>query len=327
MPSNGLKILILSVLFSLSLGAEDFGIALPDQLEPGKHLLESFEKDENNEDVDFSMGERDSFIPSKQDEKKSFAIMDKAEFEKKELSEKEKILATGNEVPYTHENRESLIEFKNKEIYKSIYNKGQSSFSFTYIKDEYDVKDNNNIYQQSFENAPGSKKGGSLHLHFDEYFSRGLFNTFYGYGLGVGYAVGKGIFSNSPVLESNVKFQLFTVPIDLRLGFDFVPSRFFKFSFSGGPSAMGLLQSRNDLDREDNLKHRRQVSYGYFGHGKLQISMSALSSFLASKTFSQSDLTNMYFNIEGRLQNYENFQDNISISGASFGLGFTFEYL
>jgi hypothetical protein len=336
MLSNGPKIrnltLILSLIISLSLRAEDFGIAMPDQLEPDKYILESLENDEDNEDVSHVMGERDldALFKKTEDEKKGsqpYVIPDTAKYNEEELSEKEKILSTGNEVPYTHENKDNLIEFKNKDIYKEIYNKGEGSFSFTYIKDEYDVTDRNNVYQQSFKNATGSKRGGSIHFNFDDYISKGWLNTFYGFGIGIGYAAGKGIFVSSPNQESNVKFQLYTVPLDLRLVFDLVPSRYFKLSLAGGPSAMGLLQSRNDLDREDDQRYRRQVSYGYFGHAKLQISINSFSESTAIKTFSQSDLTNMYFNLEARVQSYENFQDEISITGASFGLGFTFEYL
>lgn len=43
--------------------------------------------------------------------------------------------------------------------------------------------------------------------------------------------------------------------------------------------------------------------------------------------FTSSRITNLYLNLEARQQSYESFQDEISISGTSFGIGFTFEYL
>jgi len=90
---------------------------------------------------------------------------------------------------------------------------------------------------------------------------------------------------------------------------------------------MGLAQSRNDKNNGDPDQHKRQVSYGYFGHAKAQISLSALFHGLAFEGFSQYQMTNMYLNFEARHQSYSNFQDDITIKGTSFGIGFTFEYL
>ena len=90
---------------------------------------------------------------------------------------------------------------------------------------------------------------------------------------------------------------------------------------------MGISQSRDDKERGEDEKHRRQYSFGYFGHAKAQISLSSLFHDLAFGGFSQYQMTNMYLNLEARHQSYENFQDDISITGTSFGIGFTFEYL
>lgn len=331
MPLNGLKIQILSLLFLLvsCASSEDFDHALSDQLNDDSPLQESFKNDDDNDDVNLVMGDRSEDLKIKDGEDNNepeFAIPSKGEFQKTVLSDKEKILSTGNEVPFTYENNPELIEFKNKKIHEQIYNKAESSFSFAYIMDNYDISDSRGVFQESYVNSTGAQRGGAILLNFDEYFSRGFLNTFYGLGLGVGYSVGKGIFSNSTTTESNVKFLLYSIPVDLRLGFDLVPSRYFRLSFAAGPSAMGLLQSRSDLEREDSRKYRRQVSYGYFANGKLQISLSALSSSKAFRMFSMSDVTNMFLNIEARIQSYENFQDDLSITGSSIGAGFTFEY-
>lgn len=329
---SGLKNLTLSLFFiflASCSSSQDFRIAMPDQLKNQESPIDQMEIEEDSDDADFVMGNRSGDLDVGEVEEKpeeGFALQDKAKAVEHKLSKREKILSTGNEVPFTHEKRDSLIEFRNEDIYKRIYNTGESAFSFSYITDNYDVSDANNVFQESFVEAPGSKRGGTLHLNFDDYISRGFLNTFYGLGIGVGYSVGKGFFQNSANQESNVKFQLYSIPIDLKIGFELVPSRFFKLSFAGGPSALGLMQTRNDLDREDDRRYRRQVSYGYFAHGKLQISINSFSTSSAIKTFGQSDVTNMYINAEARLQSYENFQDDISITGASFGLGFSFEY-
>jgi hypothetical protein len=329
MHLNGLKTLTISFafLFGGIAFAEDFGIAMPDQLQGDERDLETGKgmvPAENS--PDFIMGERDSLNTKlEEDEKgKSYSLPGSAERTDKELTEKEKILSTGNDVPYKFENNENLIEFKNREIFNKIHNKGDSAFSFGYIKDDYEVKDSRNVFQNSFEEASGSKRGGAVHLSFDNYLTRGFFNLSYGFGFGVGFWEGKGRFASSTTTESNVILKLYYAPVDFRLGLELTPSKYFKIGLSGGPSVMGLFQSRSDKNQNETGKYRRQVSYGYFGSAKLQISMSGMSKSLAFRTFSQSDLTNMFLNFEARMQSYENFQDDVSITGASFGLGVTF---
>ena len=180
MHFNGLKIQILSFaafLIVANVSAEDFGIAMPDQLKGEEQLLEQLEKDEKGDDVNFVMGDRDEDLKVEGNNTEvggKFSLQDQVQEANYELSRKEKILSTGNEVPFTHEKKEFLIEFKNNDIYKKIYNTGESAFSFSYIQDTYDVTDTNNVFQDSFVNATGSKRGGTLHLQFDEYFSRGF---------------------------------------------------------------------------------------------------------------------------------------------------------
>lgn len=332
MRLSGLKKILISGLYLLSATsfAEDFGITMPDQLQGNERPYEGGEALESSDDsADFIMGSRDGydFPVSEESQENDPGFFTKAKEETKELTEKEKILSTGNEVPFTFEKSPTLVEFKNREIFKKIHNKGESSFSFGYIKDEYEFSDSRNVFKNSFDDATGSKRGGAVHLSFDDYITRGFFNIFYGAGFGVGFSEGKGKFTTSVNQESNVTLKLYYVPVDLRLGLELAPSRYFKIGLSGGPSAMGLFQSRSDKNQNEAGKYRRQVSYGYFGSAKLQLSLSGMSRSLAFKTFSQSDLTNMFLNFESRVQSYENFQDDISITGASFGIGFTFEYL
>lgn len=329
---NGLKILTSSffLLFGANVLAEDFGIAMPDQLQGEERDLETGKGMKAADDSpDFIMGDRDSFDTKlTEDEKgKSYSLPGSSERTDKDLTEKEKILSTGNDIPFKFEKEENLIEFKNKEIFNQINNRGDSAFSFAYIKDDYDVTDSQNVFQNSFENASGSKRGGAVHLSFDNYIKRGFLNAYYGFGFGVGFWEGKGRFASSSTQESNVILKLYYAPVDFRLGIELTPSKYFKLGLSGGPSVMGLFQSRSDKNQNEEDKYRRQVSYGYFGSAKLQISMSGMSKGLAFKTFSQSDLTNMFLNFEARMQSYENFQDDVSITGASFGLGVSFEYL
>lgn len=338
MRFNGQRKLILkflsSLLFLFSSYAEDFGVALPGQIQGEDRYYEQKKDEDPDGVINLIMGDRsDGSVYDKEiseEEKKKisddYMIPGNREFKKDSLSEKEETFAIGNTVPFQHENEETLIEHDNDEIYGDIYNKGESSFSFAYIMDNYDVTDQRGVFQKSFEDASGSKRGGSLHLVWDEFFNRGWVGTFYGFGAGIGYSEGRGLFVSEASSSSDVRFQLYSIPLDLRLGFEIVPSRYFKLSFAGGPSVLGLMQTRSDLDKSENGRYRRQVSPGYFGHAKLQISISAMASDIAFKSYSQSDITNMYLNLEMRVQNYNSFQDDVSISGASIGAGFTFEY-
>lgn len=331
MHLNGLKklkTLSLFLIFCFSASASDFGIAMPDQIQEGDYKF-SEDDSENSKDngVDFNLGDRgfDGEIKSGQEEK-PFAIMDENIPKKPDVGENDSLLHSGNDVPFTHEGRDSVITFKNKDIHKEIYNKSDTALSLSYFIDQYDVTGRNGVFDRTYD-SNGGKRGGSLHLSYDYYLTNGWFNLFYGGGLGLGFSSGEGQFSSSTSVNTNTEFQLFSVPADVRLGFEFVPSRYFKLNVSGGPSVMGLYQSRNDLPRGSEDKHRRQISYGYYGQAKLQLNMSAFFSSLAFRTYSNSDMTNLFLNLEARTQSFENFQDDISITGSSFGLGFTFEYL
>jgi len=329
---NGRKSLTLNLfilLISFSLGAEDFGIAIPDQLnaDPMEVSEENDSSNFGNHLMDSNDEKYNSWDPS---EKEDFAFSKNDQLKDKRVSEKEKALSKGIGTPFDLENKEQILKYSNREIFQKIYSSGEKSFSFSYIQDNYDVKDAANVFERSFNAENGTLRGGTLHLFFDNYLTKAFISPFWGGGFGVGYSQGKGIFRQSTTQESNVSFQLFTVPLDFRLGMDIGRGEYFKLSVAAGPSVVGLLQSRSDKERDERGeggKYRRQVGYGYFGHAKAQISLSSIATGMAFKTYSQYDMTNMYLNLEARVQNYENFQDDISINGLSFGVGFSFEYL
>jgi hypothetical protein len=324
-----LSLSLVLILMSSALFAEDFGIAIPDQLSDG--AVESSEVEDNSNFGNHLMGsskeKEDSWQAS---ESEDFAFTKENKVENNELSDKEEALSYGSGTPFEMESKDQILKYKNDEIFKKIYSKGQSSFSFTYIQDSFDVKDAANVFERSFNAETGTTRGGTLHLFFDNYITRSFISPFWGGGFGVGYSQGKGVFSQSTDIESNVRFQLFTVPLDFRLGMDIGRGEYFKLSVAGGPSVVGLLQTRSDKERDErgeNGRYRRQVGYGFFGHAKAQVSLSTIASDMAFDTYTQYDMTNMYLNLEARFQSYENFQDDISISGLSFGIGLSFEYL
>jgi len=70
-----------------------------------------------------------------------------------------------------------------------------------------------------------------------------------------------------------------------------------------------------------------QVSYGQFASAQFKLNFTGMSNNLAYDLFSESKITNLLMNLEVRYHNYQNFQDEIKVSGTSVGIGFTFEYL
>ena len=336
---NGVKIQNLKLAFFglaliSSVYAEDFGIALPDQLQeseydksPTREELKKFK--DSGAHVMGIVPEADLETKYQENKnEKSYNIPEQGISEVPEPSEREKLVSPDNPMPFKHENLENMVEIKNDGIYGNYYDQGESSFSFTYIKDSYSVTDDRNIYQSSYIDSNEGLQGGFLLFNFDNYISRNFLSPFYGVGLGVGFSRGEGIFETSTDTASGVTFQLFMIPLDFRLGVTVGHGKYVRFSLAGGPSVMGLSQSRDDRGSSDEDKHRRQVSYGYFGHGKMQVSLNSIFNRLAFKAFQQYKMTNMYLNLEARYHNYANFQDeDIAMDGASFGIGFTFEYL
>ncbi|MAF78245.1 MAG: hypothetical protein CME60_08785 [Halobacteriovoraceae bacterium] len=342
MHFNGVKSLKVSsftigFLLLTSVYAEDFGIAVPGQLSEDhfERQQKKSEKKKKEEGFSYVMGEGNGKDLSQTDENDyqpdqspAFSVPGDGNNDLKlNISENDKLLSTGYKAPHSLENEENLVSFEGDELYDNFYDNGDSAFSFTYIQDDYNVSDSRGVFQRSFVDAEDSRRGGYLHLNFDRFINRAFLSTFYGVGLGVGFSEGEGIFSDSTSTKSNVTFQLFTIPVDMRLGMTIGRGKYFKLSVAGGPSVMGISQSRDDKERGEDEKHRRQYSFGYFGQAKAQISLSALFKDLAMGGFSQYQMTNMYLNLEARHQSYENFEDDISITGTSFGLGFTFEYL
>jgi hypothetical protein len=228
------------------------------------------------------------------------------------------IAGSGSQTEFMELNADD-INFKRR-------NAAHWNFSFSYLKDNFDYKDPNGIYQKTFKESTGSTQAGYLMFSSDYFLTRKLIDTTIGINAGFGYQKGKGYFTGT-YNESDTIFQLWTIPIDLSAGVEIPFSGFLKASASAGPSIMGLLQTRNDKEKGEGYKRRRQVSAGYFYEGKFQISLTDFFPKYGYSMFKDYDITKAFFDIQARYQSYANFQNDIEISGASFGLGFTFEYL
>lgn len=233
---------------------------------------------------------------------------------------------TGYTLPGTYDKSENYLELDKQSVARDLRGLSTHGISITFIKDDFNYESNNDIINRTISEGYKHVKGGVLHLRSDQYFYRTDFlNTFWCVGGGVGFNSGRGIFVNGQ--QSNTTFKLWEVPLDLGAGLEIPVYHWFKISGAAGPSAMGLFQNRNDLVSGEKGRNKVQVSYGQFANAQFKFNLTGFSSDTAYDLFTSSKITNLFLNLEARYQNYQNFQDDIKISGTSFGIGFTFEYL
>jgi len=235
-------------------------------------------------------------------------------------------LDPGQGILGTDENLESVRTYSKDEVLRSVTNRSESIFSVSYIKDNYDYSDRSNIFTKTYENSTGSVKAGMLLVSIEKYiFKKGIEGT-WGFGGGFGFNSGKGQFIDGS--SSEAEFKLYTIPLDLVFGAYIPLGNFAKLALRGGPSAMGLYQNRNDFENKAKGKEKRQIGFGYFGEAKFQLSLTNIFRSAAFHLYSDYQISQAFFDIKIRLQDYGNFQDeDLAISGQSIGIGFTFEYL
>lgn len=211
------------------------------------------------------------------------------------------------------------------QLIKSINNKGKSGFGFVYIVNSYDFEGMNNAYSKTYDNGDATK-GGTLHFLFNHYLSRGHLNFSWGANAGVGFSSGKGVFKTTGN-KSEARVDLWQVPMDLLLSLELPIGRLVKIFAEGGPSAMGLMQTRSDKDNGEKGARRRQIGFGYFGMGGFSLNLGQIFEKNAFNMMRDNSVSNFYLTLVMRIQNYKNFQDEITISGSSFGAGLIFEFL
>ncbi|MBY0414947.1 MAG: hypothetical protein K2Q18_12325, partial [Bdellovibrionales bacterium] len=233
--------------------------------------------------------------------------------------------------PGTFENVDNYMEIDKPKMAKDFRKASSGSMNITYIKNDYDYQSNNDVINRTvgspYTASTKSIKGGTLYFRNDNYFSKStVLNTHWSLGGGVGYSSGKGIFAKTGQ-RSDATFSLWEVPFDGGVGIEVPIYHWFKFAGTGGGSILALLQNRSDYQRGEDGKRKFQFSPGYFANAQFKINLSGFSDSMAYDLFTSSEITNLYMNLEIRHQSYSNFQDSITISGTSFGLGFTFEYL
>lgn len=228
--------------------------------------------------------------------------------------------------PGTFEKSESYLEINKKEMAADFRKQSYGGLNITFVKNDFNYASDNDIINRTIGEGYKHVKGGALYIRNDRYFFKSnAFNSFWSVGAGLGYNSGRGIFVTG--VRSQTTFKLWEMPIDAGIGAEVPIYHWFKISGAVGPSVTGLYQNRNDFANGEKGKNKMQVSYGEFANAQFKVNLSGFSDETAYDLFSSSKITNLFMNLELRYQNYANFQDNIKISGTSFGIGFTFEYL
>ncbi len=232
----------------------------------------------------------------------------------------------GYTTPGTYENSDNFLTFDKKDMAKNFRKHSSGALNITYIKNDYSYESQNDIINRTIGEGYKHVKGGALYVRSDQYFfRRDYVNTYWSLGGGIGYNSGRGIFITGE--RSDTTFRLWEIPIDLGLGIEIPIYHWFKISGTAGPSATVLYQSRDDISAGEKGKNKMQWSYGQFANAQFKFNLTGMSDRLANQLFNESKLTNLCMNLEVRYENYSHFQDPIKVSGTSFGIGFTFEYL
>lgn len=242
------------------------------------------------------------------------------------ITPKKKYEDFGYTLPGTFEKQENYIDLDKTLIAKDFRKVSSGAINFAFIKNDFNYQSTNDIFNKTLGSGYKSVKGGSLLFRHDDYiFRRDLLNGYWSLGVGVGFNTARGLFITGD--RSETSFNLWEIPVDLGVGLEIPLYSWFKIAGTAGGSAMGLMQNRSDYESGEVGKRKYQVSPGYFLNGQVKINLTGFSDKAAYDLFTSSRITNLYLNLEARQQSYDNFQDKIIISGTSFGLGFTFEYL
>lgn len=228
-------------------------------------------------------------------------------------------------------NRAEYLEYDYKSITKRVARLGNSNFSINYNFDDYSYDDERKIFQKTFNDEKDSRmlRTGILFFSMARFYHKSFFDLAWGVNLGIGFNRARGVFENDPERSNcDAIFKLWTLPVDFSALIIEIPlfGPWVKLSAAGGPSVMGLMQTRSDFEDGESKKRRRQVGFGYFHEYKFKMSLGDVFTDTGFKLYSNYKVTRLYLDASMRFHDYSNFQDEIKISGSSVGFGLTFEY-
>ena len=280
---------------------------------PSEYIINQYEGEVEKNDVKF-------------DQQKEFVLPNTSGEITHEIHESKKFEDFGYTTPGSLEGKANYLEIDKKQMSYEFRRLSRKGFNLTYLDNRNAYESDSDIINQTIGQGAGHVKGGSLLIRSDQYlFHTFLLNGFWSLGTGVGYNSGKGIFITGE--RSDTTFRLWEIPLDLGLGLEIPIYHWFKIVGAAGPSGLALYQNRSDFKDGEKGKNKIQVSPGQFASAQFKINLSGFSDDYAHELYTNSSITNLLLNIEARYQNYQKFQDPIKVSGTSFGIGFTFEYL
>lgn len=242
------------------------------------------------------------------------------------LTAKRKYEDFGYTTPGSFDGQENYIDLDKNIMVKDLRKNSTGGINLSFIKNDFSYGSTNDIINRTISTGSKSLKGGALFVRNDSYLLRTDFlNLHWSIGSGVSFSRGRGIFVDGN--RSDAVFSFWEVPVDAGLGAEIPISSWFIAAGTAGPSVLGLMQNRSDFERGEKGKRKFQYSPGYFASAQFKVNLSGFNADQAYNIFTTSDVTNLFMNVEIRHHNYSSFKDEIQVSGTSFGLGFTFEYL
>lgn len=232
----------------------------------------------------------------------------------------------GNQGMGTIETQDGYLEYKKSDLVDEKNRKGESSFTFTILKDDFDYDDGRGSFERIFEGPGDVTKGAYLILSRESYLLRSYVDLYWKGSLGVGLSYGQGQFVNGESADAN--FRLWKIPADVGLGLSVPIGNWFSLSASGGGSVMLLMQNRSDVNKRNEKRNRRQFSPGYFAEAKFKWNLAKVFEDMSFLMLREYDVSNIYLDLMVRQQEYNSFkEENLSVSGQSMGIGFSFEFL
>jgi hypothetical protein len=232
----------------------------------------------------------------------------------------------GYTLPGTFEKTNSYTEIDKDHYTDQIRKQSTSAFNLIYLKDGYNYQSPGDVINRTLANGYKHMQSGFLLIRSDNYFFRSSYlNLHWAMGTGLSYNYGRGIFADGE--RSEAGFRLWEIPVDLGLGFEIPISRFFKLSATAGPSALVLVQNRDDLNQNEAGKNKVQTGFGQFASAQFKLNLLSFAAESSYELFASNQITSCYLTLEGRYHSYEKYLEEIKISGTSFGAGLTFEFL
>jgi len=223
-------------------------------------------------------------------------------------------------------NSPNYSQIKGNDIVKEISWKTKSTFGISYYAvDDLSYNESNQSYSRIYKDGNKSKDTGVLLISSSRFLYRTFLDFKFCFNLGVKYNSGVGTFPDGS--QSETKFTLWSIPIDMGLGIDIPISRFLKFSVSGGPSALLLLQSRDDRTYAQGDKSQKQYGYGYYGSAQALFGLSSIFPSYGTDLYSDYGIGQSFLSLEFRTVKYDNFKENLTVDGTSMGVGMIFEFL